>query len=65
MRCLERGVVVWLTGLPASGKTTLALLAAERVRGLGLELRFSMEIGCALPSTLMSAFLGRIGGGIF
>jgi len=35
MRCLERGVVVWLTGLPASGKTTLAWLAAERIRGAG------------------------------
>ena len=24
MKCLEKGVVVWLTGLPGSGKTTIA-----------------------------------------
>ncbi|MEM3997149.1 MAG: adenylyl-sulfate kinase [Pyrobaculum sp.] len=35
MRCLERGLVVWLTGLPASGKTTIAGLTAGRLRGLG------------------------------
>ena len=35
MRCLERGLVAWLTGLPGSGKTTIASLAAERLRSLG------------------------------
>lgn len=35
MRCLERGVVVWLTGLPSSGKSTLAFLAAAKLRELG------------------------------
>ncbi len=34
-RCIERGVVAWLTGLPASGKTSIAMAAAERLRGLG------------------------------
>ena len=34
--CLERGVVVWLTGLPGSGKTTLATRAAEELRRRGL-----------------------------
>jgi len=29
------GVVVWLTGLPSSGKSTLARAAAERLRGVG------------------------------
>lgn len=36
MRCLERGFVVWLTGLPASGKTTIASLAAARLRERGV-----------------------------
>lgn len=35
MKCIERGAVVWLTGLPGSGKTTLATAAAERLRGMG------------------------------
>ncbi len=34
-RCLERGLVAWLTGLPGSGKTTIASLAASELRGLG------------------------------
>ncbi len=33
--CLERGIVVWLTGLPGSGKTTLANAVAERLRRAG------------------------------
>lgn len=32
MRCIERGVVVWFTGLPASGKTTIAMGVAERLK---------------------------------
>lgn len=35
MKCIDRGVVVWLTGLPGSGKTTLATAAAERLRRMG------------------------------
>ncbi len=31
-----RGFVVWLTGLPAAGKTTIASLAAGRLKGRGL-----------------------------
>ena len=34
-RCIERGVVVWFTGLPASGKTTIANGVAERLRAEG------------------------------
>jgi adenylylsulfate kinase len=30
-----RGLVVWLTGLPGSGKTTIATAAAERLRSMG------------------------------
>ncbi|MFN3805336.1 MAG: adenylyl-sulfate kinase [Pyrobaculum sp.] len=37
MRCLNRGVVAWLTGLPAAGKTTVANLAAEMLRQAGLK----------------------------
>lgn len=33
--CPEKGVVVWLTGLPGSGKTTLATRAAEALRSKG------------------------------
>mgnify|MGYP001772638502 CR=1 FL=1 len=36
MACAEgRGVVAWLTGLPASGKTTIANLAASELRRRG------------------------------
>ncbi len=35
MRCLKKGVVVWLTGLPGSGKTTVAEGAASRLRSEG------------------------------
>ncbi len=34
-RCLDRGVVVWLTGLPGSGKTTLARGVAEKLKAKG------------------------------
>ena len=33
--CLDRGVVVWLTGLPGSGKTTLAKRVAEELAKRG------------------------------
>ncbi len=32
---MEKGVVVWLTGLPGSGKTTVARLVAEELRRKG------------------------------
>jgi adenylylsulfate kinase len=35
MRCLEKGFVVWFTGLPASGKTTIANELAARLREAG------------------------------
>lgn len=35
MKCLKRGVVAWLTGLPSSGKTTLAVLTAGVLREWG------------------------------
>ncbi len=35
LKCLDRGVVVWLTGLPGSGKTTIATRVAERLRTEG------------------------------
>ena len=35
MRCLEKGMVVWFTGLPGSGKTTIASGVAERLREAG------------------------------
>ncbi len=35
MKCLERGAVFWLTGLPGSGKTTLAKAVAEKLRSEG------------------------------
>jgi len=34
-RCLEKGIVVWITGLSGSGKTTVARAAAEALRGAG------------------------------
>ncbi|NPA97674.1 MAG: adenylyl-sulfate kinase [Crenarchaeota archaeon] len=35
VRCIERGFVVWFTGLPASGKTTIARGVAEVLRSAG------------------------------
>ncbi|MCE4620371.1 MAG: adenylyl-sulfate kinase [Desulfurococcales archaeon] len=35
MKCLEKGLVAWLTGLPGSGKTTIAGRVAERLRAEG------------------------------
>ncbi len=32
---MDRGFVVWLTGLPGSGKTTIARGVAERIKGMG------------------------------
>ncbi|MCE4600951.1 MAG: adenylyl-sulfate kinase [Desulfurococcales archaeon] len=34
-RCIDKGIVVWLTGLPGSGKTTIAGRVAEMLRGEG------------------------------
>ncbi|RLE41835.1 adenylyl-sulfate kinase [Candidatus Woesearchaeota archaeon] len=35
MKCLDKGFVVWFTGLPGSGKTTLANGVAEKLREKG------------------------------
>ncbi len=35
VRCLDKGLVVWFTGLPGSGKTTIASGVAERLREAG------------------------------
>ena len=35
MKCLDKGFVVWFTGLPGSGKTTLAKGVAEKLREKG------------------------------
>jgi len=35
LKCLDKGFVVWFTGLPGSGKTTLARGVAEKLREKG------------------------------
>ncbi len=35
IRCIEKGFVVWFTGLPASGKTTIARGVAEVLKARG------------------------------
>jgi len=35
LKCLDKGFVVWFTGLPGSGKTTLAKGVAEKLREKG------------------------------
>ena len=35
VKCLDRGFVLWFTGLPASGKTTIARGVAEELRKMG------------------------------
>ncbi len=35
IKCIERGAVLWFTGLPASGKTTVARLVARRLNAAG------------------------------
>lgn len=35
VKCLEKGLVVWLTGLPGSGKTTIAKGVMEKLVGEG------------------------------
>lgn len=35
VKCLDRGLVVWLTGLPGSGKTTIAKTVACELRDKG------------------------------
>ena len=35
MRCLDGGLVAWITGLPGSGKTTIAMRASDMLRSKG------------------------------
>ncbi|MEB3779646.1 MAG: adenylyl-sulfate kinase [Desulfurococcales archaeon] len=35
MKCLDKGVVAWLTGLPGSGKTTIARMAERALKDMG------------------------------
>ena len=35
MKCLDKGIVVWLTGLPGSGKTTIARGVADKLKKEG------------------------------
>lgn len=35
MKCLDKGFVVWFTGLPGSGKTTVANAVASKLKELG------------------------------
>lgn len=35
LKCLDKGFVVWLTGLPGSGKTTIARGVAEMIKRMG------------------------------
>ncbi|RLF08882.1 MAG: adenylyl-sulfate kinase [Thermoprotei archaeon] len=34
---MEKGFVIWITGLPASGKTTVARIVADKLRSMGLK----------------------------
>ncbi|RLG84552.1 MAG: adenylyl-sulfate kinase [Thermoprotei archaeon] len=34
-KCIDKGFVVWFTGLPGSGKTTIAKSVAEKLRSMG------------------------------
>ncbi len=56
MALSRRGVTVWFTGLPRSGKTTLSRLLVERLRDLGVE-RVELLDGDVVRRTL-SADLG-------
>lgn len=52
------GVVVWFTGLPASGKTTLATAVQEKLRGLSIP-------ACLLDSDLIRrALVPNVGYGL-
>lgn len=35
MKCIDKGFVVWFTGLPGSGKTTIAVNVAKELRSMG------------------------------
>ncbi len=48
----QRGLTVWLTGLPSAGKTTLGLGVTERMRGVGERVEL-------LDGDLMRAKIGR------
>jgi adenylylsulfate kinase len=37
MSAVEKGFTLWFTGLPSSGKTTLATLMADKLRDLGIK----------------------------
>ena len=50
----HKGCTVWMTGLPGSGKTTIALQLQERLRGLGrkVEILDGDEVRKGLSSDL-------------
>jgi len=47
---IHRGVTVWFTGLPRSGKTTLSSLVTEKLRALGVD-RLELLDGDAIRKT--------------
>ncbi|HDD26300.1 MAG TPA: adenylyl-sulfate kinase [Acidilobales archaeon] len=40
MKCIDKGFVIWFTGLPGSGKTTIAKGVLERLKGMGYRVEF-------------------------
>ena len=42
----EKGFVVWLTGIPGSGKTTISDILVERLHDMGRNVESLMETRC-------------------